>query len=418
MFLQNIFKTFLSKVLILLINFAVLTFTTNYFGLEGRGLISIIMADLAIIVIFNNILGGNSIVYFMNKVGLSRLILPALIWIILSTTIISFVFSILHTQQSYFILLPITLITSFLSLNLLIFIGKEKIQLFNIFSLLPPFLLLIFNLGFIYLFKNRTVNGYLFCYFLSQAVVFVISLIIIKPYLIKHEIGISKGLVIKAFSYGWKNELSSFIQFLNYRLSYFFILYYQDITSVGLFSVAIVVSESIWLIAKSITTVQYSKIVNLDNPNGAIELTKKSAKLSLYATLFMLIVLALIPSWVFGFVFGKDFSTIKQLLFLLMPGILSIAVSNVYGHYFAALNQMRVLIIKSTIGLVFTVLLSIILIPLWSLNGACIVTSVSYLSSSIYLLIAFYKTSKNIPDLEITGLPDPEYLNYPDNLSK
>ncbi|MDP2338243.1 MAG: polysaccharide biosynthesis C-terminal domain-containing protein [Bacteroidota bacterium] len=376
------------------------------------------MADLAIIVIFNNILGGNSIVYFMNKVGLSRLILPALIWIILSTTIISFVFSILHTQQSYFILLPITLITSFLSLNLLIFIGKEKIQLFNIFSLLPPFLLLIFNLGFIYLFKNRTVNGYLFCYFLSQAVVFVISLIIIKPYLIKHEIGISKGLVIKAFSYGWKNELSSFIQFLNYRLSYFFILYYQDITSVGLFSVAIVVSESIWLIAKSITTVQYSKIVNLDNPNGAIELTKKSAKLSLYATLFMLIVLALIPSWVFGFVFGKDFSTIKQLLFLLMPGILSIAVSNVYGHYFAALNQMRVLIIKSTIGLVFTVLLSIILIPLWSLNGACIVTSVSYLSSSIYLLIAFYKTSKNIPDLEITGLPDPEYLNYPDNLSK
>jgi len=418
MFLQNIFKTFLSKVLILLINFAVLTLTTNYFGLEGRGLISIIMADLAIIVIFNNILGGNSIVYFMNKVGLSRLILPAAIWIILSTTIISFVFSILHTQQSYFILLPITLITSFLALNLLIFIGKEKIQLFNIFSLLPPFLLLIFSLGFIYLFKNRSVNGYLFCYFLSQAVVFVISLIIIKPYLIKHEIGISKDLVKKAFSYGWKNELSYFIQFLNYRLSYFFILYYQDINSVGLFSVAIVVSESIWLIAKSITTVQYSKIVNLDNPNSAIKLTKKSAKLSLYATLSMLIVLALIPSWVFGFVFGKDFSTIKQLLFLLMPGILSIAVSNVYGHYFAALNQMRVLILKSTIGLVFTVLLSIILIPLWSLTGACIVTSVSYLSSSIYLLIAFYKTSKNIPDLEITGLPEPEYLNYPDNLSK
>jgi len=111
----------------------------------------------------------------------------------------------------------------------------------------------------------------------------------------------------------------------------------------------------------------------------------------------MLVVLAIIPSEVFGFVFGKDFSTIKQLLFFLMPGILSIAVSNVYGHYFAALNQMRVLIVKSTIGLVFTVVLSIILIPLWSLTGACIVTSVSYLSSSVYLLIAFYK-SKSVPE--------------------
>lgn len=418
MFLQNIFKTFVSKVLILLINFAVLTLTTNYFGLEGRGLISIIMADLAIVVIFNNILAGNSVVYFMNKVGLSRLILPAVIWIILSTTIGAFVFSVLHTQQSYFILLPITLITSFLALNLLIFIGKEKIQLFNVFSLLPPFLLLIFSLGFIYLFKNRTVNGYLFSYFLSQTVVFVISLILIRPYLVKQEVLISKDIVKKAFSYGWKNELSYFIQFLNYRLSYFFILYYQDITSVGLFSVAIVVSESIWLMAKSITTVQYSKIVNLDNPNGAIELTKKSAKLSLYTTLAMLIVLAIIPSGVFGFVFGKDFGPIKQLLFLLMPGILSIAVSNVYGHYFAALNQMRVLIVKSTIGLVFTVVLSVVLIPMWNLKGACIVTSVSYLSSSVYLFIAFYKTNKNLTYNEVAELPESEYLNYPESLTK
>jgi len=418
MFLQNIFKTFVSKVLILLINFAVLTLTTNYFGLEGRGLISIIMADLAIIVIFNNILAGNSVVYFMNKVGLSRLILPAVIWIILSTTIGAFVFSVLHTQQSYFILLPLTLITSFLALNLLIFIGKEKIQHFNVFSLLAPALLLIFSLCFVFLFKNRTVNGYLFSYFLSQAVVFFISLIIIRKYLIKNEIGISTDIVKKAFSYGWKNELSYFIQFLNYRLSYFFILYYQDITSVGLFSVAIVVSESIWLMAKSITTVQYSKIVNLNNPNGAIELTKKSAKISFYATLAMLIVLAIIPSWVFGFVFGKDFSTIKQLLFLLMPGILSIAVSNVYGHYFAALNQMRVLIVKSTVGLVFTVLLSVILIPLWSLKGACIVTSVSYLSSSVYLFIAFYKTNKSLTYKEVAELPESEYLNYPESLSK
>ena len=418
MFLQNIFKTFVSKVLILVINFAVLTLTTNYFGLEGRGLISIIMADLAIIVIFNNILAGNSVVYFMNKVGLSRLILPATIWIFFSSTIVAFVFSVLHTQQSYFVLLPITLITSLLALNLLIFIGKEKIQLFNIFSLIPPFLLLIFSLGFIYLFKNRTVNGYLFCYFLSQSVVFIVSLILIRPYLVRKEIGISTDIVKKTFGYGWKNELSYFIQFLNYRLSYFFILYYQDITSVGLFSVAIVVSESIWLMAKSITTVQYSKIVNLDNPSRAIELTKKSAKLSLYATLSMLIVLAIIPSWVFGFVFGKDFGPIKQLLFFLMPGILSIAVSNVYGHYFAALNQMRVLIVKSTIGLVFTVVLSVILIPLWSLKGACVVTSVSYLSSSVYLLIHFNRAGKNLTKIVLSELSDQEYIDYPESLSK
>jgi O-antigen/teichoic acid export membrane protein len=418
MFLQNILKTFFSKVLILFIRFAVLTLTTNYFGLEGRGVISIIMADLAIIAISNNVLSSSSVVYWMNKLGLSRLVLPAALWIIASTTVLAFLFSIFHPVQSYFALLFLTLITSFFSLNLIIFMGKEKIQYFNVFSLMAPLLLLLFNLCSIYLFQIRTVNAYLVCYFLAYAITFIISLIVIKPDLHLKEMRISKDVVKKAFSYGWKNELSNFMQFLNYRLSYFFILYYQDITSVGLFSVGIAVSESIWLMAKSITTVQYSKIVNLDSPEGAIALTSESAKISFYTTLAMLVVLAIIPSGVFGFVFGKDFGPIKQLLFFLMPGILSIAVSNVYGHYFAALNQMRVLIVKSTIGLVFTVVLSVILIPLWSLKGACVVTSVSYLSSSVYLFVAFYKTNKNHPILEVSELPESKYLNYPESLSK
>lgn len=403
MFIHDILKTFFSKVLILLINFAILMLTTNYFGLEGRGIISIVMADLAIIVIFNNILGGNSVVYFMPKTGLSKLILPAYLWILLSSAIMAAVFTVFHASQSYFVLLPLTLITSFLALNLLAFIGKEKIHLYNIYSLLAPLLLLIFNLGFIFLLGIKSVNAYFLCYFVSQFIVFIISLYLIKPYLNRQEIGMRKDLIAQTFKYGWKNELSYLIQFFNYRLSYFFILYFQDIKSVGLFSVAIVVSESIWLMVKSITTVQYSKIVNLNNKRQSIELTKKSVKISLYSTLFMLLVLALIPSVFFGFVFGKDFSTIKQLLFLLMPGILSMAVSNVYGHYFAAVNQMSVLILKSSVGLVFTVVLSVILIPVWGVTGACIVTSVSHLSSSLYLWVAFYKTIKLDADTEITG---------------
>jgi len=338
------------------------------------------------------------------------LVLPAFIWIILSSSVVAGVFAFLHTDQSYFVLLPLTLVTSFLTFNLLAFIGKEKIHLFNIFSLLSPALLLIFNLGFIFLLGIREVNAYLLCYFVSQLIVFLISLYMLKSDLIRQEIGLKKDIIIQTFKYGWKNELSYLIQFLNYRLSYFFILFFQDIKAVGLFSVAIVVSESIWLMAKSITTVQYSKIVNLNDTKQSIELTKKSAKISLYSTLSMLLVLSVIPSSLFGLIFGKDFSSIRQLLFLLMPGILAIAISNVYGHFFAAINEMKVLIVKSSIGLVFTVVLGVILIPLWSLNGACVVTSVSYLSSSIYLFYEFQKTCKNLPDQKLVSHQDVDIL--------
>ncbi len=394
MFLKNILKTFVAKVLVLLANFAVLILTTNYLGTEGRGIISIMMADLAIIVIFNNILGGSTVVYHIPKVGFSKLLLPAYIWIIISTGIASFVFSIFNAAESQIILFFLTFITSFLALNQRAFVGNENIHLFNVFSFLPPVLFLVFNLIFIYLVKTWTVNTYFLAYFLSQLLVFGFSFFFMKPYLEKSKIGISKKLLVSTFNYGWKNELSYFLQFLNYRLSYFLILFYLDLDSVGLFSVAVSVSESVWLIAKSITTVQYSKIVNLDNYDAAVALTHKSLKISLYATLFLLVVLAFIPSSIFGMIFGRDFTMVKELLLLLMPGILAIALSNVYGHFFAALNKMKFLVIKSSIGLVVTILLSVILIPLWGLTGACIVTSASYVSSSAYLFITFYKTKK------------------------
>ena len=96
----------------------------------------------------------------------------------------------------------------------------------------------------------------------------------------------------------------------------------------------------------------------------------------------------------FTFIFGRDFATIKQLLFLLIPGIISIAISNVYGHYFAGTNRMKVLIEKSLLGLVITLGLSMILIPIWNIKGACMVTSLSYLGSSVYLMYKFYIPNK------------------------
>jgi O-antigen/teichoic acid export membrane protein len=394
MFLKDVLKTLFSKALVLLINFAILILTTNYLGLEGRGLISIITADVAIIAIFNNILSGSSVVYFIPKVGLSKLLIPASLWIFLSSFVLCMVFSVIHLEVSYFVLLALTIITSLLSFNLLALLAKENIRWFNIFSFLHPALLLIFNLYFIFCLKVTSANFYLLSYFLSQFIVLVISILYLRPFLLRHEIEFRLDIARQVFKYGFMNELSYLIQFLNYRLSYFLILYFINIGSVGLFSVAIAIAEAIWLIAKSITTVQYSKMVNYTSVEDSLALTKKSVVLSFWSTLAVLLVVAVIPTFVFGYVFGKDFNTIKPLLFLLMPGILAIAVSNVYGHYFAVTNQMKILILKSSAGLVCTVILSFLLIPRYGLIGASVVTTVSYLVSSGYLGVAFYKKEK------------------------
>lgn len=395
MYLHDLAKTFISKSATLLLNFGVVILTTHLWGAEGRGIISIVISNMVIISIVNNVMSGSSISFMIPKTGLSKLILPAIIWIITS----SFLGSILFSEIQYnniFLLFIITLFTSLLNLNLCIFIGKENIKWYNLSGLLLPLFVFLFVLFFEYILKIKSINSYFGGYILAELFILFITLYKIIPYFEKNKITFSWKTTLKTLDYGWKNELSNLLQFLNYRLSYFFVLYYIDIKSVGLLSVGIAVAESIWLISKSISIVQYSKIINMKDEKNAISLTMFSAKLSLIASFILILVLILVPSNVYGLIFGNEFIKVKQIIYLLIPGIISIAFSNIHGHYFAGVNRMKILIVKSAIGLSITILFSIIFIPLFGLTGACIVTSLSYLISSFYLIIMFYKEKNAI----------------------
>ena len=102
----------------------------------------------------------------------------------------------------------------------------------------------------------------------------------------------------------------------------------------------------------------------------------------------------IVPSEIYSFVFGKDFSQTKQIILLLSPGILALATSDIIGYYFAGIHQLKILNIKSIIGLAFTIFASLYAIPKWGILGACLVTSVSYCLTAIILFCKFYQDTK------------------------
>jgi O-antigen/teichoic acid export membrane protein len=190
--------------------------------------------------------------------------------------------------------------------------------------------------------------------------------------------------------------LSYFIQFLNYRLSYYFISAWLGLALLGIFSVAIAITEAVWVVSKSISAIHYSNIINSNNPVERIRMTEKAALNSFAVSLLALIVLFFIPESVFTFVFGNDFAGVKTLTIYLFPGIIAVAVSNIYGHYFSGTGKMRVLIIKSSTGLVATAVFLFLLLKKYELTGACITLDIAYLTSSVYLFIMFLKEKKKI----------------------
>ena len=396
MYLKNIIKTIASKSGVLLINFFIIIITTRLWGAEGRGIISIVMADLTILLILNNTFSNSSVAFHINKLKINQLFIPAVIWITTISTIGSLFFYFILKHEGTQILFPLVFISSLTTFNLAVFLGKEKLSQYNIYNFLIPSIILISLLLINYCYEdNSSPEFYFWSYGFAQLVIWVMSFIEVKP-LSSLVLSGSLKHIKKIFHYGWKNELSSFFQFLNYRLSYFIILYFIGLREVGIFSVGIALAESIWVISKSVSLVHFARVLNTDVSDNTIKTTNLIASISLGATAMIGIIIIFIPDYWFSLVFGNEFSEVKSILLMLFPGILSLSFSNVHGHFLAATGEMKPLVIKSALGLIVMTILSLILIPIYKLEGACIATASSHVVSSSYTYWAFIKTKSYV----------------------
>jgi O-antigen/teichoic acid export membrane protein len=393
MFANNFFKTIFSKFFILFVNFGIIIFTTNFWGSEGKGLISLYIADLTIVSFFSNIIIGSSISYYTPRENIGKILTFSYLWTIVISIIVPITIILIHFQDYLVYLILVSFFFSLHTINTNIFIGKEDITSYNIYQVLQIIIFVLILLFLIYILDYNSIETYFIAQILSYAILFITSSITIYK-TNKIVLKFCNNILNKLFMYGWKSQLSSFMQFLNYRLSYYFLLSVTGLSALGVFSVGVAFSEAIWTISRSISVTLYSRIINVSESNENIKNTKIALKLSFNLTIVFIIAIILLPSNFYTFIFGKDFTDVKLTIILLSPGILSMATSNIIGHYFSGTNQFLILNIKSFIGLIFTIIGSIILIPSYGIIGACISTSISYLVSSIILFIYFYKNTK------------------------
>lgn len=363
-------------------------------GSQGKGVISIVIADLTIIGFFCNIFVGSSVTYFASKYKTEQILLYAYLWSILIGISVPLIFSTIHTLEYPYYLIGLSVLSSLLAANVNLFVGQKNIKMFNLYTILQQVIHIFFIVIIVYGIKITSVGAYFIAQISCYVLLFIMSCFQILRHCKLVNISFSKQIRNKLFDYGWKIQVSSFLQFLNYRLSFYFLEFFKGITSVGIFSIGIAFSEAIWTVSRSLSIILYADVVNSNDHNDAIEKTKISLKISFLITLLFIIGILLLPAQFYVMIFGKDFHETKRITLFLSPGILAIAVSNIIGYYFAGINKLRILNIKSVIGLVFTLISSFLVIPRWGITGACIVTSGSYCISSALLFWKFYELTE------------------------
>ena len=394
---SGVISTFLTKVAILLLNFGTVALTTRLWGAEGRGFISLFIADLQLIAILTNVFTGSSVSYYISKLGRDKLMSQAYLITFLLSGVASVILSLIGKGSNLPLLLFIVAtFLGYVTFHNSLYIGTQKINYFNLMSILQPLLLLLFTITFNHTFKRFDIHleSEYYAYFYGQ-ILSIIIVLILCHILTRKTIGstfhftLDKETVKKSFDFGWQTELSNLLQFFNYRLSYYFLGMLSGIASVGIFSVGVMLSEAIWTVSKSISVVQYSNVLKQGDNGESLHETKSMSLISLTVSAAFIGILLLLPQSLFSWIFGPQFSGVKRVVLFLAPGILAIAASNVIGNYFSAIGRLKVLILKSALGLVVTVLLSFLLIPRLAIDGACIVNSASYIVSSVILIVAF-----------------------------
>jgi O-antigen/teichoic acid export membrane protein len=378
------------------LSLAIVAVAYRVFGAEAYGTVILVILGITFIQLVNNFVGGSVLVYLVPRFNVLNLFILSYVWaavVAVAGTGLLHLLALIPAEFRYETML-LSLLFSWASVNMMILLGKENIRMYNLLSVLQPLGILLSILIFAVLLKKSSPIHYLYSLFIAYTLTLLAGLLSTNHFLHKVELKKIGKPLRSVFRLGGMMQLANIAQFFNYRLSFYLLERFYDASVLGRFAVAVQLAEGMWLIAKSVALVQYSRISNMaDDAAYAKKVTLMFLKFTIVATLAMLAVLLLLPISFFQMVFGGDVAHLKPAILFLSPGILVLAAGMILSHYFSGTGKPHYNTIASLIGLAVVFVAGIVLIPVMGINGAGLTASFSYLAIFIYQMYWFRKIS-------------------------
>ena len=402
-------NSFSTKLLSAVFSFAIVLLTTHFLGAAGRGDVAIITASINLFMLIHSFVGSSAIVYLTPRKNFYQLLLPSYAWALLSSLVMYFlsvflidVFSgneflygkngggITLTTIHHVILL--SFISSLFEMNALVLLGKEKIVLHNVVSLLR-ILILMLALFMFFTFNTPNVTNFIHSMYVGYIAGFVMSTVCLFTF--KESLKVS-GWVSSTkamLQYGFQDQVSVILHFLNYRIATYALFFMSGNIETGIFSVVTFLMEGVLMVSNSFSLVQYSKVVNSTDSDYNNQLTIVLFKITFVLLTVGCFVISVIPSSVYEFVIGKSFVGVNYYFALLSPGLIAYGSTIFFNNYFCGLGKFYENILSNALGLVVSLIGCFFVIPKYGIEGACIIISATYLVVGLYLLLKYIKVA-------------------------
>ncbi|MDQ3100181.1 MAG: polysaccharide biosynthesis C-terminal domain-containing protein [Bacteroidota bacterium] len=393
--IRPVIGTIATRVMVMLMNIAVIMIAGHRLGANGLGDISLVVLGITFILLLSNVIGGGAIVYLLPRHHLRTLLLPSYAWAVI-TSLIAFMvienFKVVPTGTEIHVVI-LALLQSIYTIHFNVLLGRERIHVINLLQLLQATILIVAFAILIERAVTPDVMIYVKASYFAFATTGIVSAITISMFW-RSSSSVERSPVIgKMIRQGGSIQIANFLQLLNYRLAYYLLERYQGLSALGIYSVSNQLAESAWLGPKSIASVLYGKVSNTPDPLQNQRLTITAAKVSVLMALAVIVVVALVPDHVYQWLFGEEITGMSEIILLLSPGIIAMSISQALSHYYSGSGLNVHNAAGSAIGVAATLCFGFWLIPAWGIAGAAMTASIAYLLNTIYQLIVFLRTT-------------------------
>jgi O-antigen/teichoic acid export membrane protein len=194
------------------------------------------------------------------------------------------------------------------------------------------------------------------------------------------------SLVRPVLSYGMRIYPGTLASFFSYRADVFLISIILGTTrAVGLYGVAVSLAELLFYVPDSIATAFFPKIA-ASTREDANRLVQEVNRMTVLLTIGAGV--ALVPAVAIGIVWLLPaFTESIPVIYVLLPGIVSLSVSKVLSGYVSGLGRPTAVGVVAVTSLIINLVANLVLIPMVGIVGAALASAISYTSNACMMVI-------------------------------
>lgn len=416
-------NTIANQFIILVISFLISIITARVLGPEGKGQLTLILLIPMLSITFGRMGIGHAVNYYASRTSSTKLIVNSFVLsILLSILLVALTLPVAYALKDVFfktinekLIVLISFFIPFYIFNnhfISLLQGLYKINIRNLLLVSQPMLNLLLLIILITILKLG-LNGAVIASIIALLfAVFLSGIFLLKEIKVK-EISLDFSLMRQLLTFGFKSHIGNILKDLSYRSDILIISYFLPAAFVGYYVIAVTIAEIIWKIPDAVGSVLLPHVAQMDN-NSAKTFTPVVSRVVLVPVTIACLMIFLFGKNIITLAFGQEFLPSSSVLVILLPGILSFALWKILANDLIAQGYPVRYSLTSGIALVTMIVLDLLLIPKFGINGAAVASTVSYIAAAASIIFIYTRiTGNSFKDLLIPVRSDFSfYKNY------